>query len=86
VWEAFLSDDQSSSDDRPEAPGQAGGWSDHRGGEMPAIGDREVYVRYRNGVVSEPISAHKRRWKEWSDDVGESDRDIVAWRFSDSQN
>ena len=82
--EAFLTDDSSTGDDGPKAaPGPNSGWSDHHGGEMPATGDRRVLIRYRNGVVSEPILARERRWMAWPADLGDSDWDIVAWTFSD---
>ena len=82
--EAFLSNEPSNGDAGPEvAPAPSGAWTDHRGGEMPATGDKRVRVRYRNGVVSEPILARERRWMAWPADLGDSDWDIVAWTFSD---
>ena len=81
--EAFLSDEPNKGDEAAKADGLEGGWTVHRGGEMPAIGDRNVCVRYRNGIVSEPVAPHQRRWKSWSVDIGDSDWDIVAWKYSD---
>ncbi len=50
---------------------------------MPATGERLICVRYRNGITSEPIVAHKRRWQSWPAEIGASDWDIVAWKFID---
>jgi hypothetical protein len=55
-------------------------WLVHDGGDVPVRAHVEVQVRFRNGQVSEPVYAAKRRWKAWPADIGDSDWDIVAWR------
>ncbi len=70
-------------DEGSDATKHADGWTEHRGGEMPATSDRPIHVRYRNGAISETILARQRRWNAWPADVGDSDWDIVAWKFSD---
>ena len=43
--------------------------------------DVQVQVRYRNGLISGPIPAGARRWEKWTSEIGESDFDIVSWRW-----
>lgn len=55
-------------------------WATHEGGSVPVAPDVLVEVRYRIGVVSDPVPAKQRRWESWPADVGQTDWDIVQWR------
>ena len=56
------------------------GWLDHDGGPAPVVAKMRVVLRYRCGLLSQPVEAASHRWQSWPVDMGESAFDIVAWR------
>ena len=55
-------------------------WLKHEGGPAPVISKTLVVLRYRCGLLSQPVEAGSHRWQGWPTDMGESAFDIVAWR------
>ena len=55
-------------------------WLDHEGGPAPVVAKTRVVLRYRCGLLSQPVEAASHRWQSWPVDMGESAFDIVAWR------
>ena len=56
------------------------GWLDHHGGPAPIVAKTRVVLRYRCGLLAQPVEAGSHRWLSWPADMGESAFDIVAWQ------